>query len=129
MNDSSPDKMRNLGGKSAAWLRQVGIRTRADLEQHGAIEAFIKIRKAGFKPSLNLLYSLVGALEDRHWQQLGAERREALQAELAAREEALGIVAKPKWGGPPRPVTTISGDDFGEPGSDEDEREPELRFD
>ncbi len=124
------DKLRNVGGKSAAWLRQVGIRSREDLVQHGAIGAFIKVKKAGFRPSLNLLYALAGALEDCHWQQLGAERRETLLAELAAQEEALGMVGKPKWGGPPRPVTTISGEQFDDssPGHDE-EREPELRFD
>lgn len=127
----SMDKLRNVGGKSAAWLRQVGIRSREDLEQHGAIGAFIKVKKAGFKPSLNLLYSLAGALDDCHWQQLGAERREALLAELAVQEEALGMVGKPKWGGPPRPVTTISGEQFEDTGGSghDDEREPELRFD
>jgi DNA transformation protein and related proteins len=129
--DASPDKMRNVGGKSAAWLRQVGIRTREDLEKHGAIGAFIKVKKAGFKPSLNLLYALAGALDDCHWQQLGAERREQLVAELQAQEEALGIAGKPKWGGPPRPVTTISGENYedGAAGSSDDESTPELRFD
>lgn len=130
MSNDSPDKLRNIGGKSAAWLRQVGIRTRADLEQHGAIGAFIKVKKAGFKPSLNLLYALSGALDDCHWQQLPEGRREQLLAELAEREEALGMTGKPKWGGPPRPVTTISGDNYddGHSGSDDDS-EPELRFD
>jgi hypothetical protein len=122
-------KLRNVGGKSAAWLRQVGIRTRADLETHGAVGAFIKVKKAGFKPSLNLLYALAGALDDCHWQQLGSERRESLLTELAAQEEALGIVTKPKWGGPPRPVTTISGENYDEGGGgQDDEHEPELRF-
>jgi len=109
---AEPDKLRNIGGKSAAWLRQVGIRTREDLEQHGAIGAFIKVKKAGFKPSLNLLYALAGALDDAHWQQLGTERREQLLADLAVQEEALGMVGKPKWGGPPRPVTTIVNEDW-----------------
>ena len=130
MTDQDTGKLRNVGGKSAAWLRQVGIRTREDLESVGAIAAFIKVKKAGFKPSLNLLYALAGALEDCHWQQLGSERREQLQAELAAQEEALGMTGKPKWGGPPRPVTTISGDDYDDSASGgNDAPEPELRFD
>ena len=124
----SPDKMRNVGGKSAAWLRQVGIRTRSDLETHGAIGAFIKVKKAGFKPSLNLLYALAGALDDCHWQQLGVERREQLLAELAVQEEALGMVGKPKWGGPPRPVTTIANPDYEESAGGDDDSTPELRF-
>lgn len=128
MTDST-DKMRNVGGKSAAWLRQVGIRTRADLEAHGAIGAFIKVKKAGFKPSLNLLYALAGALDDCHWQQLGAERREQLLADLAVQEEALGMTGKPKWGGPPRPVTTIGGDDYQESLGDDNDSPQDLRFD
>lgn len=133
----STDKLRNVGGKSAAWLRQVGIRSRADLEAHGAVGAFLKVKKAGFKPSLNLLYALAGALEDCHWQQLGSERREQLLAELAAQEEALGMTGKPRWGGPARPVTTIDGAEYqdsldrhdGPGGFDDGETTPDLRFD
>ena len=58
----SNEKLRNIGPKSAAWLRQVGLRTRADLEGVGAVEAFMRVKRAGFKPSLNLLYALEGAL-------------------------------------------------------------------
>uniref|UniRef100_UPI00036FE9B5 TfoX/Sxy family DNA transformation protein n=1 Tax=Xanthomonas sp. SHU 308 TaxID=1591201 RepID=UPI00036FE9B5 len=53
----STTKLRNIGPKSAAWLRQVGVRTQQDLEAAGAIGAFVKVKRAGFKPSLNLLYS------------------------------------------------------------------------
>lgn len=74
----SADKLRNIGPKSAAWLRQVGMRTRADLIELGAVGAFMKVRRAGFKPSLNLLYSLEGALRDCHWQDISEERRQQL---------------------------------------------------
>ncbi|MGE8239556.1 MAG: TfoX/Sxy family protein, partial [Stenotrophomonas indicatrix] len=62
-------KLRNIGPKSAAWLRQVGLRSREDLVAIGAVGAFVKVKRAGFKPSLNLLYSLEGALLDCHWQE------------------------------------------------------------
>ena len=68
-------KLRNIGPKSAAWLRQVGLRTQEDLESVGAVEAFIRVKRAGFRPSLNLLYALEGALLDCHWQQLPEARR------------------------------------------------------
>ena len=51
-------KIRNVGPKSAAWLRQVGVRTQEDLVRLGAVEAFMKVKRAGFRPSLNLLYAL-----------------------------------------------------------------------
>lgn len=70
--------MRNIGPKSAAWLRQVGLRTHADLVETGAVGAFMKVRRAGFKPSLNLLYSLEGALQDCHWQEINEQRRQQL---------------------------------------------------
>ncbi len=77
-------KIRNVGPKSAAWLRQVGVRTHEDLVRIGPVEAFLKIKRAGFRPSLNLLYSMAGALDDCHWTDLSEERRSALILELEA---------------------------------------------
>ena len=74
------NKIRNVGPKSAAWLRQVGVRTHEDLLRVGPVEAFLKIKRAGFRPSLNLLYSMVGALDDCHWTDLSTERKDALLA-------------------------------------------------
>jgi DNA transformation protein len=125
---SSGTKLRNIGPKSAAWLRQTGIRTQEDLVAVGSLAAYVRVKRAGFKPSLNLLYALAGALDDCHWQQLGVERREQLLAELAVQEEALGMVGKPKWGGPPRPVTTIANPDYEESAGGDDDSTPELRF-
>lgn len=73
--------MRNIGPRTAAWLRQVGLRTREDLEAAGAAVAFAKVRRAGFKPSLNVLYSLEGALLGCHWQEVPVPRRLQLQTE------------------------------------------------
>lgn len=76
--------MRNIGPRTAAWLRQVGLRTREDLQAVGAALAYAKVRRAGFKPSLNVLYSLEGALLDCHWQDVPLSRRQQLQAEAQA---------------------------------------------
>ena len=88
-------KIRNVGPKSAAWLRQVGIRTEEDLRKIGAVEAYRKVKIAGFKPTLNLLYSMAGAEDDCHWTQLGEERKaalllsaDAIDQEMAARKTA-----------------------------------------
>ncbi len=82
------DKPLNVGPKSAAWLRQVGVRTLADLSALGSVAAFAKVRKAGFKPSLNLLYSLEGALRGCHWTALSADDKTRLVAEANAIEDA-----------------------------------------
>ena len=73
-----------VGPKSAAWLRQVGIRTHEDLVAVGAVAAFVKCKRAGFRPSLNLLYALEGVLMGCHWQKVP----EAHRAELRAQAEA-----------------------------------------
>ena len=75
-------KLQNVGPKSAAWLRQVGIRTQEDLVAAGSVEAFLRCKRAGFKPSLNVLYSLEGALLGCHWQKVPEERRAELQAQV-----------------------------------------------
>lgn len=89
----STPPLRNIGPKSAAWLRQVGVRTQQDLAAVGAVGAFMKVRRAGFKPSLNLLYSLEGALAGCHWQQIPPPRRQQLQEEL---EQAIAEQPPPR---------------------------------
>ena len=92
-------KLRNIGPKSAAWLRQVGLRSREDLVAIGAVGAFVKVKRAGFKPSLNLLYSLEGALLDCHWQELSEPQRTALVQDYDARIAVHPLMAAgPAWG-------------------------------
>ena len=88
-------KIRNVGPKSAAWLRQVGVRTTEDLERVGPVEAFLKVKRAGFRPSLNLLYSMAGALADCHWADLPEEQKQALLGALESAESANPI--KTRW--------------------------------
>ena len=103
----STDRLKNVGPKSAAWLRQVGVRSMDDLAALGAVGAFIKVKRAGFKPSLNLLYALEGALIGCHWQQVPEDRRQQLLTEAEA-ESALLPLPKGKRkpvGGEVRDVT------------------------
>jgi len=115
------NKIRNVGPKSAAWLRQVGVRTQDDLEKLGPVEAFMKVKRAGFRPSLNLLYALAGAIENCHWADLPNEQKAALVAAAGSAEAANPI--KTRWqkqverserGGEPKRET----DDPGEPAGD-----------
>jgi DNA transformation protein len=78
------EKIRNVGGKSALWLRQVGVRSLDDLRSAGVIDTFMRVKRAGFKPSLNLLYSLQGAIDDCHWKEIDPVKK----AELI---EAVGL--------------------------------------
>lgn len=100
---TAQEKLRNIGPKSAAWLRQVGLRTREDLAGVGAVDAFMRVKRAGFKPSLNLLYALEGALMDCHWQEVPGARR----AELVAQAEGkIALLPSPRGRPAAGPVTT-----------------------
>jgi hypothetical protein len=98
-------KMRNIGPKSAAWLRQVGLRSLEDLAAVGTVEAFMRVKRAGFKPGLNLLYAIEGALLDCHWQEVPDERRHEL---IAAAEAAIALLPPPRNRPAAGPVTTTS---------------------
>lgn len=94
-------RLRNIGPKSAAWLRQVGLHTPADLAAAGPVAAFMRVRRAGFKPSLTLLYCLEGALRDCHWQDVPVTRRQQLVAGYEAAVAALPA-RQMEQGGPVR---------------------------
>lgn len=80
-------RLRNLGPVSRRWLDAVGVRSRADLEALGAATAYERVRAAGFRPSLNLLWALEGALMDLHWSRVP----QAVKAALLERVEARAV--------------------------------------
>ena len=98
---SETPKLRNIGPKSAAWLRQVGLRSLDDVAAIVAVDVYMKVRRAGFKPSLNLLYSLEGALVGCHWQEIPEARRQQLVAEF---EVAVGALPTGRAGQQAGPV-------------------------
>ena len=63
----------------------------------------MRVKRAGFKPSLNLLYALEGALRDCHWQDVPDERRAEL---VAAAEAAIALLPPPRHRPPAGPVAT-----------------------
>ena len=77
-------KLKNLGAKSQAWLRDVGLHTRADLEALGPVLAYKIVKHHHPEATLLLLYALYGALHDRHWASLTDEEKFHLAEEAAA---------------------------------------------
>lgn len=105
----------DIGAKSSAWLRQVGVRTHENLAAVGALDAFVRVKRAGFRPSLNLLYALEGTLQGCHWQQVDPARR----AELAEQAQAAVARLPPGRHVPPAAeVVTIVGADIAMAGAD-----------
>lgn len=80
--------LKNIGPVSLGWLREIGISRRADLIRQGAVQVFLKVKRTGRKPTLNLLWALAGAERGLAWNRLSTEQRERLLLELDAAEEA-----------------------------------------
>jgi len=60
--------LKNLGFKSAQVLERIGIYHADELKSVGALQAFVRLKEeTNINPSLNFLYAMVGAIEDKHW--------------------------------------------------------------
>ena len=70
--------LKGLGPTSIFQLKTIGIHTRADLLEQGAIPAYVKLKQHYRNISLNFLYAMVGALEGKHWREIAATRRAEL---------------------------------------------------
>lgn len=79
--------LRNLGAYSEKMLAKAGIRTEKRLKALGAVKAYVAVRRAGAKPSLNLLWALEGAMTDRDWKDIARTRRLELLTELEITEK------------------------------------------
>lgn len=79
-------RLMNLGPVTARRLRVVGVETPADLRRVGAVDAYVRLRRAF--PNLiaeTMLYALHGALNDVRWYELSDEVRTALRHAAASR--------------------------------------------
>ena len=76
----------NLGPASERMLEAAGIRTPAELDRVGSLEAYRRAIAAGGHPSLNFLWSIEAALLGLDWRDLPASRKEQLRAELEPSE-------------------------------------------
>ena len=80
--DEPVANLRNLGPTSAGWLRDVGIRTLADLRDHGPTLAYMKVKQQRRGASLNLLWALAAGLQNRDWRELTDEEKARLLNEI-----------------------------------------------
>ncbi|MCA9267370.1 MAG: TfoX/Sxy family DNA transformation protein [Planctomycetales bacterium] len=78
----SVENLRNLGPTSAAWLREAGMHTVAELRRLGPALAYRRVKKQQPKVSLNLLWALAAGLADLDWRELTAAQKQALRKEI-----------------------------------------------
>lgn len=84
----SISQLKGLGPKSKTMLAQIGIHSRDDLERVGPVRAYVLLKQQPQQnASLNLLYAMVAALEDRHWADITLQEKAQLLMELESYQE------------------------------------------
>jgi hypothetical protein len=82
-NDLPVTMLRNLGLASAMMLAEVGIHTIGELRAIGAAKAYVRVRAIRSRgASVNLLWSMAAGLDGRGWQEVSAEEKASLLAEV-----------------------------------------------
>ena len=82
--DSDLLELKNLGNTSINWLKCIGVTSKAELHQKGAVESYVEIKQRGIRVSKVLLYALHGAMKDVYWNDLDNETKQQLLAEAEA---------------------------------------------
>ena len=83
MTDRPIEAVRNLGPRTGAWLREIGVSTEAELKAKGAIATYRALKSArGGKLSLNALYAMQAGIMDIDWRELPAPFKQALREEV-----------------------------------------------
>ena len=83
--------LRGLGPQSAALLASVGIHTAAQLRAQDPFAVYARLKRvAGAGVSLNMLYALIGAVEDRDWRDIARERK----TEILLRLDDMGLAPR-----------------------------------
>jgi hypothetical protein len=91
MSEKELAELPNLGAKSAKLLVAAGISSVAELREHGAVGAYLAIKREGLPVSLNMLFVIQGALKNELSNKLDRNERENLIMELDSRMEEEGL--------------------------------------
>lgn len=79
--------LRGLGPQSRAMLHSIGMTSVEQFMASDVFALYVRLKSSNQSTSLNLLYAMIGAQENRHWQEIKRERR----LEILLRLEELGI--------------------------------------
>jgi DNA transformation protein len=86
----SIEQLPGLGPKSRAMLAQIGIHSADQLLAADAFALYAQLHQVLPAISLNLLYALLGAQENVHWQTIKAERK----TEILLRLDQMGLAPR-----------------------------------
>jgi DNA transformation protein len=80
------ESLPGIGPRSRAMLADAGIDSAATLRRLGSVEAYCRVKRSGAAASLNLLWSLEGALTGQDWRAVARLHRASLLLALEDRE-------------------------------------------
>ena len=78
-------ELQNIGKKIAARLNEVGIFSEDELRFVGSVKAHQMIKQRHpneVLPVCYYLYSFEGALKDKHWNDIGEDRKRELKSQI-----------------------------------------------
>lgn len=67
--------LRNIEPEAEEWLRRVGVTSRNDIVSAGPGAVYKKLLLSGYQPDENFLWKLIGAAEDKTWQEVVSQAR------------------------------------------------------
>ena len=118
----SKPSLKNLGPATWRMLRAANIADEAALRQAGALAAYLAVRSHG-PCSLNLLWSLEGALSNRHWQEVAREERTRLLIQLDdTRRQSMNALTRCGWCSDDPLYIAYHDDEWGKPVRNDDQK-------
>jgi DNA transformation protein len=90
MGKASVDTLRGPGPKSREMLARVGVDSAAELHASDPFALYVRIKAVEPTASLNLLYALIGAIENRDWRAVAREDK----TRILMRLDDLGVAPK-----------------------------------
>ena len=85
--ESNAAQIPGLGPKSCKMLADVGIKSVATLRQVGSVAAYSRVKQAGGRASLNLLWGLEAVITGIDWREIAREHRTRLLMMLDDHEQ------------------------------------------
>ncbi len=89
-NASCAPKKIGLGQMSWNALASIGISTPEALRARDPFSVYAELHRTNVSRNLNMLYALIGASENKHWQEIARERK----TEILLRLDEMGIAPK-----------------------------------
>ena len=83
-------EMKNMGPKMQLWLHEIGIKDSEQLAKFDPFDVYARLKQKFPQISLNALYALIGAIENRDWQEVKRQDR----SEILLRLDDMGIAPK-----------------------------------